>query len=209
MEEENNLVQEDTDLETSEEKETPEEKTEDAPEDEKKGEEKDEKKSSMFAQKKHWREKAKTFEKELTELKSQLADKIQKKEHVSDDEAERKAQDYIDKRIEMALEKREKDKIEKKVKEMSAFEAELEEVLEDNPDFTDKQILDICEEEDVTPKIAVKLLKRRPDGGKPKPKIPTPKSANPETKIRKEPRVRSGNFWEVTDRLMKGLKADK
>lgn len=209
MDEENKLEDGDSELETPEEKETPIEKTEEEPEGESKEEPKEEKDknfSSVLAQKKHWREQAQSFKKELEEMKSQLSEKIQKKENVSDDEAERKAQEYIDKRVEAVIARREQSQKSQEEKKLMEFESELEEVLEENTDLNDKDILDVCEKFKITPKLAANFINFRKTEGKPKPKIPSPKSANPEAKLKKEERVQSGDFWKVTEKLLKGLK---
>lgn len=208
MENNNDLEREASIEETSIEEQTSTEKTKE-PEDENKEEiETEEKKpSSISAQKKHWREKYQSLKKDYEELISKKSEALQKQEDITPDEAERKAQEYIDKRIESLLAKREEKKkiVEKKM--MTEFESELDEVLEDNPTLNEKDVLDLCEEAEIKPRQAAKILLRQP-AKKDKPKIPSPKGASPEVKIKTEERKPSGDFWQVTDKLLKKLGAE-
>lgn len=206
--EEKDLEQGDSIDETPEEDKTSEENEEktsdDKEEEEKDKEEKDETKAEI-AQKKHWREKYKSLKQEFDELKTSLTKEIKKDENISADDAEKKAQAYIDGRIEEILKKREARKEEEKRQKTSAFEEELDEVIEDNPDFTDKQILDVCEKLEITPKVAIKVLQLNKTADKKKPNMPSPKQASSDVKVKEEERKTSGDFWKVTDRLLKKI----
>ena len=49
----------------------------------------------------------------------------------------------------------------------------MDEVLEANTDVTEKELIDLCEEMDVMPSQALKILRREQKAGaKPKPKLP-------------------------------------
>ena len=56
-----------------------------------------------------------------------------------------------------------------------AFQDKLDEALEDNPEFSETEIMDICEEFDCTPDRAVKILQRGSKEPKKKPTLPQPK----------------------------------
>lgn len=194
--------------------ETVEEKTSEKNE-EPKDEGKKEDKSSAIAQKKHWREKAQNLEKELAELKAQYDDKLQKLQkqgNLTDDEAEKKAQEYIDSRINKLLSEKESKRAKEEQKAIEEFDSELEEVLEENPDVTEKEILDLTEEflkqkTPISPKQAIAFLKHSRVPKKEKPNIPTPKRASPETNV-KEERPTGGDFWKVTERLLKKVRTE-
>lgn len=146
------------------------------------------------------------LKRDLNDLKTQLSEKIQAKENISEDDAEKKAQAYIDSRIENILASREKAKKMEEEKNLAKFEEDIDEVLEENIEFTEKQILDLCEEMEVTPKVAARILKKQQESLKKKPSMPSPKLASSETKIKEEEHKPSGNFWDVTDKLLKRIK---
>lgn len=206
MEEKNDLVEGEP-IENAEGEQTPKE-TEEKPKDDSEGEE-EKKNLSAIAQKKHWREKAQILERELAELKAQKDEK-----KVPDDEAERKAQQYIDDRIEKILEKKATLKVREDEKAIAEFNEDLEEVLEENPDITEKEILDVTEQflkekVPVTPKQAVRFIKLSKEPKKEKPKMPSPQRGSAEAKEKVEVKPEEkGNFWAVTDKLLKKIKTE-
>ena len=161
-------------------------------------------KLSAIAQKKHWREKYNSLKKELEELK------VRKEEKLPTDEAEKKALEYIDSRIKKLLEEKESLRVKEEEKAVEEFSDEVDEALEENPDITEKEILDVTEQflkekVPVTPKQAVRFIKLSKETKKEKPKMPSPKRASPESK--QEERKPEGNFWSVTEKLIKKIRA--
>lgn len=128
------------------------------------------KQSSAVIQKQKYREKLKAALKTIDELKGkkdtqgQLTDE-QKKELA--------AEEYLAKTIKKVLGDIKHEEESSTQAEEEAFQEELDDILEDRTDLTEKQILDVCEELDVSPKQALKVIDREKKlKGKEKPKLP-------------------------------------
>lgn len=143
-------------------------------------EEKDESKNdTAIAQKKHWRDKAtkasekvQTLEKELAELRSMV-----KK---PSDDAEAKAQEYIRTQAKAVYEELLKQKELEERKTRQELEEKVSTILEDNPDVSEEELLEVIEDLEVEPSVALKILKRQ-TSTKEKPKMPSPKRATAST----------------------------
>jgi hypothetical protein len=189
------------------------EKSEEKPEPKKEEAKKDSKPSSVY-QKERWRDRAKEAEIKVEQLSTQITQLLEaNKGHTPPDDAtEKAAQDYIDKRIDSLLIKREEAKKNQERIKVKEFENELEEILEEYPDFTEKQIMDICEEDDVKPRHAARILKRLEDiqsKSKPKPKMPLPKRGATEISTPKSEDKKGGgkkDLWEIAKEAKEMLK---
>src|SRR3990167_6716310 len=98
------------------------------------------------------------------------------------DDKEKQARAFLKKIFREEYETVRKEEQERESVRLSDFDDAVDEVLEDNPDIKESQLLDVVEEFEVEPKIAVKIIKKweaEGMGGKPKPKMPTPKRAQP------------------------------
>mgnify|MGYP001564099811 CR=1 FL=1 len=161
--------------------ENPEDKTDvEEPEEEPKKNDKKDRRSEV-AQKIKWREKAKANGSEVQALKaalSKLKDLVKK----PTDDQEAKAQEYIRAQARAVFEELQRAKDSEERQRTSAFESQVQEALDDNPDVSEEELLDLIEELDVSPAIALKILKR---GGakkeKEKPKLPKSGRSSPET----------------------------
>lgn len=163
-----------------------------------------------IAQKIKWRGKAMKLESEVAELTKQLE---QSKQRVQDnggnpDEKEKAAQQYIRDQAKAAyaevrlLEKQEE------ARTVREFETKVENVLEDNPEVTEQELLDVVEELEVDPETAMKILKRNQENKKPKPKMPQARRGSPE--VRKETsKTEPGqkkNLWQIAQDVKSQLK---
>ena len=168
------------------------EETSEEPKKEEKPKVKEEKKGgdSFGEQKKKLRERALAAETHAEELENRLKQLEEKEKDTetstSATDDEKAAREYIRKEI-IAVKEEEKKKEKIRQEQISRnFDKELEEVLDSNDDFSEKQILDICEEDEVTPKQAAKILKRLvKDKGSKKPNMPEPKRGSAEPKKEK------------------------
>jgi hypothetical protein len=136
-------------------------------------------KKSHIRQKRKYREKLLKAQEKIRELESGRADKVAAKQPINQDDKELAAQKYI---RDQARAEYEAILAEEKAKEEEAvekFEAALEDVLEENPDYTEKQVLDIVEDYEVSPEVAIKILKKTSEtSAKKKPKMPSSKRAS-------------------------------
>ncbi len=161
--------------------EKPEDKKEDATDDKEEDDEdedenkdkKSKKPSSAVFQKRKYREKLNLALKEIEQLK---AKKDTPAGLTEEEKKEKNAKEYLAKTIKEIIKESQDEVSKKEADEQDALEEELDSVLEEHTDFTEKQILEVCEELGVSPRQAVKALEReRKLGGKPKPKMPQPK----------------------------------
>src|SRR3990167_5140107 len=104
--------------------------------------------SSEIAQKKHWREKAKSASSKVEELSAEL-EKLRGAVKKPDDEKEAAAQEYIRNQARTVFKELQIEKAKEESKELEAFEEKVELVLEDNPDISEEELLDAIEEYEV------------------------------------------------------------
>ena len=125
--------------------------------------------NSAVIQKKKYREELKMAKKRIEELES--ANK--KRDLTADEQKEKAAKEYLSEAIMEVLENLEKERESEDSSALEVFEEELEEVLDENTDISEKQLLDVCEELDVSPQTALKIIRRESKfKGKEKPKLP-------------------------------------
>ena len=131
--------------------------------------------NSAVIQKKKYREELKMAKKRIEELES--ANK--KRDLTADEQKEKAAKEYLSEAIMEVLENLEKERESEDSSALEVFEEELEEVLDENTDISEKQLLDVCEELDVSPQTALKIIRRESKfKGKEKPKLPMSRRGN-------------------------------
>lgn len=151
---------------------------------------------SEIAQKIRWREKYKDAKAELETFKNKPTDTVEQV-----DEKEKQAREYLRKIFREEYERAEKDKKSEEARTLSAFEDKVAELLEDNPGVTEQAILDVIEEYEVTPEVAVKILKKsQASGEKPKPKMPSPKQPAPKSQKVDDSRK---SMWDIAQEVAK------
>lgn len=143
---------------------------------------------SEIAQKIKYREQLKETRAELEKANDRIAElesRIGTTSERPNDEKELAAQKYIrdlaHKEAEAIFVEREK----KEKDEVRAFEESVDEVLEDNPELSKDKLLEVIEEFDVSPEMAVKILQKFEEkSSDKKPKMPSSKrgSINPPAK---------------------------
>ncbi len=150
----------------------------DKKEDKKEDKSDDAKKSSAIIQKQKYRQKLKDTQAELKKYK----DKEKDEGGLSTEEKkEKQANEYLAKKIREVLKELDQEKTSADSEAEERFDAELEEILEDNSDVDEKQILDVCEELECSPKQALKIIRREAKfKGKKKPDVPNPKRGSSE-----------------------------
>lgn len=146
--------------------------------DKKKDDKKSNKESSAIIQKKKYREALRVANAKIKELEGKKDTQGQLTE---EQKKELAAKEYLAKTIKEILNTTEKEKAEREAEALEKFEEEIEAVLEEHSDIKEKQIRDVCEELEVSPKQAVKIIQRESKlKGKEKPKMPQPKRARTE-----------------------------
>lgn len=135
------------------------------------------KKSSAVIQKQKYRQKLQNAEKRIKELED-------KKNDGSLTEEQRKelnAKNYLRSTLRDLLKEMQAEEEKTKANIEEEFDEEVDAILEENTDVTEKQLLDVCEELEVSPTQALKIIRREEKAkGKPKPKLPQPKGGNPD-----------------------------
>ena len=154
---------------------------EDKKTEEKKKSEDDETKSEIF-QKRKWREKFLKSQGRIRELELEIARKADQKKETQTEDKELNAQRYI---REQARKEYENILAEQKANEDKAlenFQTNLDSAIEDHPELTEDELLDVCEEYSVEPAVAAKILLKHKEGEtrKKKPSLPKPKQASTE-----------------------------
>ncbi len=193
--------------ETVKDKDEDKDKSKDKSKDKDKDEDKDKKskKPSSVYQKQKFREKLKAATDEIKRLK----DKSEKSDLSADEKKEKAAQEYLAKAIRDEVKRLREEDAEKESEAEEAMQDELDEVLEEHSDLSEKQILDVCEELDVSPKQAVKIIEReRKVKGKEKPKVPQAKRGSPEVdeKDDKKEKGKIPTFEQINRALKAAIK---
>lgn len=179
---------------------------EEGEEEEKEAEEK--KEQSEAAQKKHYREKFLKSQTKIRELEAKIEALSQKDQSTEVEERELAAQRYIREQARKEYENILAEQKAAEEKALEAFEERLEAVLDEHSEFTEDQILDICEEYEVEPEIAVKILTRSQEQKK-KPELPKPKRASTEVKSVKKADDKGKTMYQIAREIIDGLKERK
>ena len=178
---------------TEEDDKTPEEE-----EDSKKNEDGDKGKDrkSAIAQKKFWRGKAEERGQKVATLEAEL-EKLRGLVKKPTDEHEAKSQEYIREHARSVFKELALEKEKSEAKESDAFESQIEDILEDNPDVSEEELLDTIEEYEVEPKTALRILKKNGSSKKSeKPKMPNAKRASADEK-KAPPDDSKKSMWDV------------
>lgn len=174
-----------------------------------KKDEKKPKKSSAIIQKQKFREK---LNKALDRIKELEGKKETQGQLTEEQKREKAADEFLVKKIREVMDKQESAKKEEERKAEELFQDELDEVLENSSDLTEKQIVDMCEELEISPKQAVKVIEREKklNKGKDKPKIPNPKRGSAEVDTEddgkpKKPQTLDSANRNIKEKIRKGL----
>ena len=152
---------------------------------------------SEIAQKIKWRERAQKAEErasKVDKLEAELAE-LRGAVKKPTDEAEQKAQEYIRAQARKVYEELQEAKQKEESTKTAKFEAEVESLLDENPDISETELLDAIEEYEVEPKTALKILKKQTDSTTKKPKMPSSKRAPTETKSAPDDSKKS--MWDI------------
>lgn len=194
-------VSEDAALDETKEEETSEESTEeDSPEKSTK------KEDSAVYQKRRYRQQLKAAEKRIEDLERKLDTNTQNRPLTEDEQREQQARDALRKILREELADLEGEKTRAEQQASAQLEEELDEVLDENPDFTEKEILDVCDDLTVSPRKAVAILKRERKNVKKPPTLPQPRKGSPEVKDsgEKSPKTFEEAGRHIKDLLKKG-----
>jgi len=158
---------------------------------------------SEIAQKKKWREKAERVQAEVDALKAEIAKLKTQGQPTEDEEKELRAKKYIRDAALEAIEERERLKSEEKNKEVQKFRNQLDEVLEEYADLTEEQIISTCEEFEVEPPVAAKILSKQ-SANKKKTGLPSAKKGSPN--ISNKPDDKGKSVWQIAQEIKNNLK---
>lgn len=166
------------------------------PEEEIKPEDKNKERRSEIAQKKHWRGKAQEASSKVEKLEEELRN-LKEAVKKPDDDQERKAQDYIRSQAKAVYDELQKEKEKAEAQELEKFESKVETILDENPDFSEEELLDTIEEYEVEPEVALKILKKQQGAPKDKkPRMPQARRASPEEETKK-PDDSKKSMWDI------------
>lgn len=139
----------------------------------------DKKRSSAIVQKQKYREQLRKAQERIKELEGKKDDGRSLSE---EERKEKQANEFLVGKIRDVLKGLKEEEEKSELAEEESFQDELDEALE-STSFTEDQILDVCEELDISPSAAVKVLKREEKlKGKPKPKMPNNKRGTGDVK---------------------------
>ena len=138
---------------------------------------------SEIAQKIKYREKYQSTLSEKQELEAELSELRGAVKKPTDD-AEAKAQEYIRKQAREVYEELQSLKQREESTKTAKFEAEVESIIDENPDISETELLDAIEEYEVEPRTALKILKKQEKTAK-KPKMPVAKRGSSESPKKK------------------------
>jgi len=158
---------------------------------------------SEIAQKKKWREKAEKATAEVEALKQEIAKLKTQGQPTEDEEKELRAKKYIRDAALEAIEEREKIKSEEKNKAVQKFQNQLDEVLEEYAELTEGQIISACEEFEVEPLTAAKILSKQMTAKK-KTGLPSAKKGSPE--ISNKPDDKGKSIYQIAQEIKNNLK---
>lgn len=179
---------------------------------EEEGEKKEDKKvdKSEVAQKIRYRDKYLKSQDKIRDLERRLEEKERKGESTASDEKELAAQKYI---REMARKEYEAIKAEETARAEVALETlqdQLDDVME-STDFTENEILDICEEYEVEPKVAVKILNKMKEEKPKKPSLPQAKRGTSEVKVKSDDETKKTDkkksLFDIAQEIKRELKS--
>jgi hypothetical protein len=182
-------------------------KSEEKSDDKKKETESDDK--SAIYQKKRYREQLRQARERIKELESEPKGKGG--DLSEDQKRERAAEEFLVTKIRDVLGALEAEKSREQNQRTEAFQGELDDVLDENPNITEKQILELTEELSLSPKQALKVIEReRKMVKREKPNVPKERRAS--TEVRKseskdsssEPRTLDSISKRIKDALKKG-----
>lgn len=162
---------------------------------------------SEIAQKIKWRERAMKAEEAASKVERLEAELQELRGAVKKptDDAEAKAQEYIRKQAREVYEELQNLKQKEESSKLAKFEAEVESIIDENPDISETELLDAIEEYEVEPKVALKILQRQTDKTK-KPKMPAAKRGTPESP-KEKPDDSKKTIWDITKEEIAKLKS--
>lgn len=166
---------------------------------------KEDKSKSEIAQKIKYREKFLKSQDKIKGLEEKLNVKEKKGDSTEIEEKEIAAQKYIRKQ---AREEYEAIMVETKAKEEAKdeeFQTKLDLAVEDS-DFSESQVREICDELEVEPDTAVKILTKTSEIPK-KPKMPSPKKGSPEIESKKEETPEKKSIYAIAQDIKKSFKS--
>lgn len=144
---------------------------------------------------KHWRDKAQKTSTRVQELEEELRG-LREAVKKPDDEKERNAQEYIRARVLEVMEERDSLKKKEEAQERERFNSEVETILEENPNFSEEELLDTIEEYEVVPEVALKILKKQQSPKEKKPRMPQARRGSPEGET-KPPDDSKKSMWDI------------
>jgi len=159
-------------------------------------EDKDKPIKSDIAQKIKYREKLKAESEKVRKLEADLAD-IKGMVKKPTDDAEARAQDYIRSQAKAVFDELQSVKKTEEDKITQQFEENIVEILEDNPDISEKELLEIIEDYEVEPTVALKILKKSSTIKKPKPKMPQAKRASASDDNKEKLDDSTKSMWQI------------
>lgn len=165
--------------------------------------------SSEIAQKIKYREKLQKAQDKIGELEQENKSLKTPDDKPASGDKEAAAQKYIRKQATEAIKAYEKERGNKKQKEVEKFQGQLDIAVEDS-DFKESELIDTCEEYEVEPAVAVKILEKINAPKKKKPSMPSPGRGTEEvtsTKKASDEPEKKLSIWEIAQDIKRGIKS--
>lgn len=164
---------------------------------------------SALIQKKKYREKFLQADDKIKQLEEKINLLESKGQTTDDEKKELAAQKYIqDQALKIYQQQKEKEKMEEE-KASEVFQEQLDEAVEESG-FVESDIVDMCEEFEVEPAVAVKILKKGAETKTKKPKLPTSKRASvnldEESEDELEKKDKGKTLFQIAHEIKKKLK---
>lgn len=159
--------------------------------------------SSAIHQKKRYRDLYKQSQDRIKELEQQVN---QGKQLSAEEQKEKQAEEFLSVKIREVLERMDAEKRQEQTEETEKFQTELEEVLDENSNFTEEQILAVTEELGISPRQAIKVIEReRKLTKRAKPQVPKEKRAATKATPNQENKTEGKNTLDQVNRRIKDM----
>mgnify|MGYP001595299801 CR=1 FL=1 len=158
------------------------------------------------AQKIKWREKYLKAQEKIRQLEDKQEAKEQKGQSTQVEEKELAAQRYIQDQARKAIESWETEKKLKEEKAQEDLQVKLDMAVEDSG-FTEDEIVQVCDEYEVEPEIAVKILTKVNEKKSGKPNLPSTRKGTAEIAKSEAKDDSKKTIYEIAQEIKRSLKS--
>ena len=162
---------------------------------------------SEVIQKAKWRDRALKAEGALGKVETLQAELEQLRSLVKkpENDQEAKAQEYIREQARNVFKELQETKQKEEAKTTREFEDKVAAVIEENPDVSEEELLEVIEDLELEPEVALKVL-RRQTPKKDKPKMPTAKRGSSESPSAEKRDDSKKTMWQILQEEVKAVR---